>query len=164
MGNDYRKDGQHPGADRRRPGQSEQSPEEKLRQMPAHVVLERLPDPALAVAYDGGILFANSAFGDMLGYEGHELTGKHICQVIPDLEGQTAIYAVKKTSSTLVELEHRVGFRVRAVMSISAMLRRDDALVLITFNDCTELLWATGGQRHTCTSSSAYAHRNGTGS
>jgi PAS domain S-box-containing protein len=153
---------EHLGPERRHPGQAEQSPEEKLRQMPAHVVLERLPDPALAVAHDGTILFANSAFGEMLGCAGDELTGRHICQFIPDLEGPTPFSAVREASSTLVELAHRGGFRVQALMSISAMLRRDDALALITFNDCTELLWATGKQRQTCSSSTT--HRNGDGS
>jgi PAS domain-containing protein len=35
--------------------------------MPALVVLERFPVPVLAVADDGAILFANSAFATMVG-------------------------------------------------------------------------------------------------
>src|ERR1700754_1621927 len=141
MGNDR----EHLGPERRHPGQAEQSPAEKLRQMPAYVLLERLPDPALAIAHDGTILFANTAFGDMLGHPAQALADMHICQIIPKLNGDSAFPAVQAAANTIVELTHRDDFPVRAVMSVSAMLRRDDALALITFNDRTELIW--GGLR-----------------
>src|SRR5260370_39746526 len=59
--------------ERRRPRPVDQSPLEVLQQMPALVVLERLPAPTLAVDYEGTILFANSAFSDMLGHAPDEL-------------------------------------------------------------------------------------------
>jgi PAS domain-containing protein len=44
-----------------------------LKDMPALVVLERFPVPALAITEDDTILFANSAFAEMLGYSGEEV-------------------------------------------------------------------------------------------
>jgi PAS domain-containing protein len=44
-----------------------------LRELPALVVLERFPVPVLATAEDGAILFANSAFADMLGYTAEQV-------------------------------------------------------------------------------------------
>jgi PAS domain-containing protein len=61
--------------ERRRNGSSADSPMDILRRLPAVVVLERLPVPALAMARDGIILFANMAFAEMVGYEQDRLTG-----------------------------------------------------------------------------------------
>jgi PAS domain-containing protein len=38
-----------------------------LKQLPALVVLERIPVPVLAIAQDGTVLFANNAFSEMVG-------------------------------------------------------------------------------------------------
>ncbi len=54
--------------ERRRRGQAGQLPGDTLEQMPAMVVLERLPIPVLAIGPDGAILFANTAFAAMLGH------------------------------------------------------------------------------------------------
>ena len=54
--------------ERRRSGQVGQSPIAKLEQLPAVVLLDRVSVPALAVGEDGGVLFVNSSFADMLGH------------------------------------------------------------------------------------------------
>jgi PAS domain-containing protein len=53
--------------DRRRTVQASQSPREALEQLPALVLLERIPVPTLAVLQDGTIVFANKAFAEMVG-------------------------------------------------------------------------------------------------
>jgi PAS domain-containing protein len=53
--------------DRRRTAQASQSPREALEQLPALVLLERIPVPTLAVLQDGTIVFANKAFAEMVG-------------------------------------------------------------------------------------------------
>jgi len=40
-----------------------------------------------------------------------------------------------------VQLRHYEGWTVRARMSKSALMRRDDALVLVTFDNLTDRLW-----------------------
>jgi hypothetical protein len=54
--------------ERRRNGGSGDSPMDVLTRLPAVVVLERLPVPSLATARDGIILFANTAFAEMVGH------------------------------------------------------------------------------------------------
>ncbi len=50
-----------------------------LNELPALVVLDRLPVPVLAIAEDGGaIVFANSAFADMLGYPAEAVGGAEV--------------------------------------------------------------------------------------
>ena len=46
-----------------------------LTRLPAVVVLERIPVPTLAMARDGIILFANTAFAEMVGYQQDRLSG-----------------------------------------------------------------------------------------
>src|ERR1700734_282297 len=53
--------------ERRRNAQTRLSPMATLKQLPALVVLERIPVPVLAIANDGALVFANSAFSEMVG-------------------------------------------------------------------------------------------------
>jgi PAS domain-containing protein len=46
-----------------------------LTRLPAMVVLERLPFPSLAMARDGIILFANTAFAETVDHPHEELAG-----------------------------------------------------------------------------------------
>src|SRR5271170_2666607 len=61
--------------ERRRNGGSGDSPTDILTRLPAVVVLERMPVPTLAMARDGNILFANTAFAEMVGYGQDRLAG-----------------------------------------------------------------------------------------
>ena len=59
--------------DRRRTAQASPSPIEALKELPALVLLERIPAPTLAVFEDGTIVFANRAFADILGRDAEEV-------------------------------------------------------------------------------------------
>ena len=55
-----------------------------------------------------------------------------------------ALYALSRVgalANLVVELRHCEGWTVRARMSKSALMRRDDPVVLVTFEDLTERLW-----------------------
>jgi PAS domain-containing protein len=126
----------------RRTGASDDSPTDILTRMPAVVVLERLPVPSLAVARDGIILFANTAFAEMVGYGQDSLAGlafPEIFHTVPAALG--AFSSVDALANLVVELQHCEGWTVRARMSKSAMMRRDDPVVLVTFENLTERLW-----------------------
>jgi PAS domain S-box-containing protein len=128
--------------ERRRPRPVDQSPLEVLLQIPALVVLERLPEPALAVDSEGTILFTNGAFSNMLGHAPDELLaikfGDIFCSP-PTLH--CAVALVRANHDLLVELVHKDGHPVWARMSNSALRRRDDTFALVTFYDRTEELW-----------------------
>ena len=113
-----------------------------LRELPALVVLDRLPVPVLAIAEDGAIVFANAAFADMLGYTPEavkELQFRHIFHTMPAEE--SAISMMRAHENLIVELLHEDGSVVRARMSKSALQRGNDPVALATFQDLTERLW-----------------------
>lgn len=113
-----------------------------LQQLPALAVLERLPEPALAVDREGTILFANGAFCDMLGHAPDELLAMKFGDIFCSLPTHDcAIALVHAYSDQLVKLAHKDGHPVWAKMSNSALRRRDDTLALATFHDHTEELW-----------------------
>lgn len=115
---------------------------ETLRDMPALVVLERLPTPALAVDRAGTILFANGAFREMVGYSSDERLPTNFDDVFHRLPADDHWVALAGTDGPrLVELRHRDGHTVWANMSKSAMRRRDDTVALVGFHDLTEELW-----------------------
>ena len=133
------------GPDRRQPGQALQSPSAKLRQMPAVVVLERMPVPVLAIDQDGFILFANAAFAAMIGCTSDSILGLNFHQIFCKLPiGAPTATTMRAYGDQLVELAHHDGSTVRGSMSKSAMLRYDDGVALVTFHDLTEKLWSEG--------------------
>lgn len=128
--------------ERRRNGKPGQSPMTILKQLPALVVLERIPVPVLAIAKDGAVVFANSAFSEMVGRAPDEvlmLSFDQVFQLAPSAE--SAVSVVQGLANMVVELAHKDGSSVRALMSKSALIRADDDIALATFQDLTEQLW-----------------------
>ena len=128
--------------ERRRDGRDGQTPMALLEELPALVVLARFPVPVLAITEDGTILFANEAFGEMLGYSAEVVTAlkfKEIFHTMP--ADESAVSVVRAHANLIVELVHQDGSIVRARMSKSALLRGDDPVALATFQDLTERLW-----------------------
>jgi PAS domain S-box-containing protein len=114
-----------------------------LEELPALVVLERFPVPVLAIAEDGAILFANAAFGDMLGYSADAVKALKFRQIFHTMPADdSAVSVVRAHADLVVELVHQDASIVRARMSKSALLRGDDPVALATFQDLTERLWA----------------------
>ncbi|MEV0670413.1 PAS domain-containing protein [Mycobacterium sp. NPDC050441] len=114
-----------------------------LQNLPALVVLERFPVPVLAIAEDGTILFANSAFGEMVGRGADAVKNMPFAEVFHSLPAdESAVSVMRANAGLLVDLVHHDGSIVRARMSKSALLRGDDPVALATFEDLTEQLWA----------------------
>jgi PAS domain S-box-containing protein len=130
--------------ERRRRGAATQSPMEILEQMPAVVLLERIPVPTLAITGDGSILAANPAVAAMLGYSTEELRSLKFDQIFRRPFEGSAVSVVHAYANQLVELAHADGSTVRATMSGSALLRGDDPVALAMFQDLTEKLWTEG--------------------
>lgn len=145
-----RSGGKYSGVDRRRAGPPGQPPSDTLMQMPASVLLERLPQPVLAVAHDGTILFANAAFCDMLGYPKEAVLSLNIDQIVGKVDGHSAVVPLQRRAHELVKLLCRDGFVVPATMSAETLGSPDDCVALLAFNEqATEQLWNTGrGLRH----------------
>ena len=115
-----------------------------LTQLPALVVLERIPVPVLAIEYDGSIVFTNTAFAQMMGFEPEEVLRLKFHQIFhqaPPEESLVPLSVVHSMANQVVELAHHDGSVVRALMSRSAVLRGDDQFALAAFQDLTEQLW-----------------------
>jgi PAS domain S-box-containing protein len=132
--------------ERRRNPQYSQSPMATLEQMPALVVLQRISVPVLAIAYDGSILFTNTAFAEMVGREPDEVLSLRFHQIfhwVPASESLLSA-AVHALANTVVELAHKDGSIVRALMSRSALMRERDQFAIAVFEDLTAQLWEGG--------------------
>jgi PAS domain S-box-containing protein len=128
--------------ERRRSGSASDTPADILTRLPAVVVLERIPVPTLAMGRDGIILFANTAFAEMVGHEPDKLAGLIFPEVFNTEPAViSALAEVEALANLVVELQHHEGWTVRAKMSKSALMRRDDPVVLVTFENLTERLW-----------------------
>ncbi len=57
------------------------------------------------------------------------------------LSTESPLSVVQALANMVVELAHRDGSSVRALMSRSALIRSDDNIALATFQDLTEQLW-----------------------
>jgi PAS domain S-box-containing protein len=134
--------GNNQAVDRRRTMRVSQSPMEALEQLPALVVLERIPVPILAVLQDGTIVFANSAFAEMVGRDADESLSLKFHDVFQSAPVALSVLSVVDVlANMVVELVHKDGSTVRALMSRSALQRSDDQIALATFQDLTEHLW-----------------------
>lgn len=113
-----------------------------LMRLPAVVVLEQIPVPSIAMARSGTILFANTAFAEMVGHPQESLAGVSFSEVFETASAAVCalLSGVDALANLVVELRHCEGWTVRARMSKSALKRRDDP-VLVTFEDLTEQLW-----------------------
>jgi PAS domain-containing protein len=135
-------DGGDRRVERRRNEGSGDSPMDVLTRLPAVVVLERIPVPTLAMARDGIILFANTAFAEMVDYRQDGLAGLAFAEIFDTVPvAVVALSGVDALANLVVELRHCEGWTVRARMSKSALMRRDDPVVLVTFENLTERLW-----------------------
>jgi hypothetical protein len=78
----------------------------------------------------------------MVGYQQDSLAGRAFPEVFHTVPAAVcALSSVDALANLVVELQHCEGWSVRARMSKSALMRRDDPLVLVTFEDLTERLW-----------------------
>lgn len=129
-----------PGADRRDPRHPQLTPTALLEGLPTLVVLDRLAVPVLALDGDT-IVFANTAFADLLGTSATSLHGSSMRDLLTDplAPGEMA----SSRCNSMVRFAHADGFAVRAFMSRSMLVRAEDTVTLVTFVDATDRLWET---------------------
>lgn len=131
---------QHLPADRRRNGRSGQTPADALKDLPALVILERIPIAAFAMDRAGTILFANTAFAALVGFTPDELMSLTFDQIAPNAPAEQSVAALGGCADR-IELTHADGWTVQTRMSRSTLWRTDDTVVLVTVDDLTDQLW-----------------------
>jgi PAS domain S-box-containing protein len=110
--------------------------------MPALVMLERIAVPVLAIAHNGSIIFTNTPFAEMVGCEPDEVLSLRFHEIFHQAPpSESVLSVVHAFANMIVELAHKDGWVVRALMSTSALKRADDQFALTMFQDLTEQLW-----------------------
>jgi len=100
----------------------------------------------LAIGHDGSIVFANTAFAEMVGFELDEVLSLNFHQIFHTAPtSESLLTVVHALANMVVELAHKDGSVVRAAMSKSAMTRADEQFALATFHDLTAQLWEEDG-------------------
>ncbi len=122
-------------------------PAEYLDQLPALLLLDRLPTPVLAVGLDGGLVYTNPAFATLLG---HTDARALIAQPLPGLlaghahtPARDCVAALKAAGNAIIAWCHAHGFPVQTLVSKPLLLRDDDPILLISMIDVTEYFWST---------------------
>ncbi|MCW2550613.1 MAG: hypothetical protein QOE74_3549 [Mycobacterium sp.] len=104
-------------------------------------VLEWMGVPAIAVANDGSVVFANWAFSEMIGYTPEMVRALGFQQIFPEARaGDCAMAVVRAHADLVVDLVHLDGSTVRAKMGEPLVLG-DEELALASFDDMTETPW-----------------------
>ena len=130
---------------RRQPPPS--TPDGYLHELPALILLDRLPTPMLATGLDGVLIYTNPAFATMLGYPDTTTLTEQLLPAL--LEGHSAtpprdcVTALRATGTVVIDWLHAEGFPVRTVVSNALLVRATDPILLISITDITELMWTT---------------------
>ncbi|MBJ7336555.1 MAG: PAS domain-containing protein [Mycolicibacterium sp.] len=122
------------------------APRDYLHQLPALILLNRLPTPAVALGLDGEVVYANVAFTAMLGYpESVALISLSLPRLMVGHEatpGPDCVAALRAAAGTVSDFWHVDGYHLHAVVSDALLARVTDPVLLITLTDVTDVLWA----------------------
>jgi PAS domain-containing protein len=134
-----------PFAPERRTRPEATSVDELLQQVPARVVLDRLPAPVVGFGTDGATSYANPAFCAMLGYlDASTVLDRSVGTLLVGRECDSpkhSIAMLRSADGKIIDWIHSEGFPVHTLVSSPLLLRATDPLVMFSVNDVTELLW-----------------------
>ena len=139
------------GERRRQPLPS--TPNGYLHELPALVLLDRLPTPILATGLDGVLTYTNPAFATMLGHpDATTLTEQELPALLAGhsaTEPRDCIAALRGVGTVVVDWLHAEGFPVRTLVSDALLVRATDPILLISITDISEVMWSSSRLFHT---------------
>jgi PAS domain S-box-containing protein len=108
----------------------------------ALLALERIPVPAIALADDGAVLFANVAFAEILGCSREAVTSMSYAEIFHALPTEETLFGVARLCADAIgNWQHLVGSTIFAKMTESAVVRRAGPVAIATFDQLMERLW-----------------------
>lgn len=111
------------------------------RQTPALPALELFPVPAIALADDGAVLFANTAFAAILGCSRDAVTSMSYEEVFHALPTEETLFRVARLrADSIGDLQHLDGSTIFAKMTKSAVMGRGGLVAIATFDELMERL------------------------
>jgi PAS domain-containing protein len=118
---------------------------ELLDQLPARVLLDRIPGPILGAGGDGVVAYANPAAITLLGYTNGSLAGTPLPALLhgyADTPAQECLTVLGHAGSgDIIDWLHVDGYPVRTAISTPLLLRKTDPYLMIQLTDLTELHW-----------------------
>lgn len=126
----------------RRPSRwASDSPLAEPEQTSALLMLEQYPAPVIALADDGAVLFANTAFAEALGCSRDAVSSMSYEEIISALPIEETLFALARLrADTIGNLLHLDGSTFFAKMSKSAIMRGADSVAIATFEELLERL------------------------
>jgi PAS domain-containing protein len=120
--------------------------DELLGELPARVMLDRMPTPVIGFGTDGVLTYANAACAVMLGYaDVAEVLERPLCALLvgPALRSPADYLSTLRNAGTeVIDWSHAEGYPVHTMVSNPLLLRATDPLLMFTVSDVTELLWS----------------------
>ena len=115
-----------------------------LHQLPALLLLDRLPTAVLGVGPLGEIAYANPACAEMLGYvDGETVTDLSLPELLAGhsaVEPSDCVATLQRTEG-IVQWNHAYDYVIRTEVSPTLLVRESDPLLLVSITDVTDLLW-----------------------
>lgn len=121
------------------------SPTVEPRRTPALPALERIPVPAIALADDGAVLFANMAFAEILGCSREAITSMSYEEVFYALPTEETLFGVARLRADTGDLQHLDGSTIFAKMSKMAVMRRAGPVAVASIDELMERLSRLAG-------------------
>jgi PAS domain S-box-containing protein len=116
-----------------------------IKNMPATLLLDRLPAAVLAVDEDSVVVFVNHEFEDLLGCRRDEVVGNAADWLFADDTDERSVFVMlREQAHRVVELRHTDGSVVKVLMSGSVLVRDADPIAVVVVQDVTEQLWTLG--------------------
>jgi PAS domain-containing protein len=115
-----------------------------LHQLPALLLLDRLPTPMLGVGRRGDITYANPACVELLGYlDADAMTHLHLPDLLAGHDGLEPGECLEtlRNSEGLVGWNHAQDYVIRTMVSPPLIVRDSDPMLLVSITDVTDWLW-----------------------
>ena len=130
----------------RRKGPEPATADELLGELPARVILDRMPTPVIGLGTDGVLAYANAAYAVMLGYaDVAEVLERPLCALLvgPALRFPADyLSTLRDAGAEVIDWSHAEGYPVHTTISNPLLLRATDPLLMFIVSDITELLWS----------------------
>jgi len=115
-----------------------------LHQLPALLLLDRLPTAVLGVGPLGDIAYANPACAAMFGYvDGETMTHQSLPELLAghSTAEPSDCLATVRSPDGIVLWNHVNDYVIRTKVSPTLLLRESDPLLLVSITDLTEWYW-----------------------
>lgn len=110
-------------------------------QTAARLMLEQHPAPVIALADSGAVLFANTAFAEILGCSRDAVSSMSYEEIVSALPTEEALFALARLrADTIGEMLPLDGSTFFVKMSKSAIMRGVDSVAIATFEELMERL------------------------